>query len=165
MLSLGTGRNRQLLVAVVEILLRKVEAIHPEHLRSNRRCGTVAADHNLSFERRLFSGFFIAQSYGAGLPIVSGAPPIEMNRRTLFLRSVYERDVQLEPGNRIDDLGFILPIRLEGKRTGNRMHHPPLHWDDDIPHPLPQAGLWERIDRKSTRLNSSHVESSYAVFC
>src|SRR5690349_21298180 len=26
--------------------------------------------------------------------------------------------------------------------------------------------IWERqIDRKSTRLNSSHVETSYAVFC
>src|SRR5204863_7531116 len=26
-------------------------------------------------------------------------------------------------------------------------------------------GLGERLDRKSTRLNSSHVEISYAVFC
>src|SRR5436309_10702286 len=25
--------------------------------------------------------------------------------------------------------------------------------------------LWLRLDRKSTRLNSSHVKSSYAVFC
>src|SRR5438874_12229753 len=24
---------------------------------------------------------------------------------------------------------------------------------------------WRRVDRKSTRLNSSHVEISYAVFC
>src|SRR5690606_41038518 len=28
-----------------------------------------------------------------------------------------------------------------------------------------QAGHLERQDRKSTRLNSSHVKSSYAVFC
>src|SRR6266403_1755216 len=27
------------------------------------------------------------------------------------------------------------------------------------------AGELDRLDRKSTRLNSSHVESSYAVFC
>src|SRR5690606_41994942 len=26
-------------------------------------------------------------------------------------------------------------------------------------------GQWIRVDRKSTRLNSSHVKSSYAVFC
>src|SRR5438874_11340138 len=26
-------------------------------------------------------------------------------------------------------------------------------------------GTWELVDRKSTRLNSSHVEISYAVFC
>src|SRR5690554_7346271 len=27
------------------------------------------------------------------------------------------------------------------------------------------AGAWEAGDRKSTRLNSSHVRTSYAVFC
>src|SRR5690349_22271688 len=27
------------------------------------------------------------------------------------------------------------------------------------------AGIKRRVDRKSTRLNSSHVEISYAVFC
>src|SRR5690606_40050149 len=27
------------------------------------------------------------------------------------------------------------------------------------------GGLWGGIDRKSTRLNSSHVKISYAVFC
>src|SRR5690349_23065837 len=30
---------------------------------------------------------------------------------------------------------------------------------------LPQLAVEEREDRKSTRLNSSHVEISYAVFC
>src|SRR5690349_7900468 len=29
----------------------------------------------------------------------------------------------------------------------------------------PRASVASRIDRKSTRLNSSHVEISYAVFC
>src|SRR5690606_39746822 len=29
---------------------------------------------------------------------------------------------------------------------------------------LPEAGQWH-LDRKSTRLNSSHVKISYAVFC
>src|SRR5579871_6950890 len=29
----------------------------------------------------------------------------------------------------------------------------------------PTTSPWRRADRKSTRLNSSHVESSYAVFC
>src|SRR6266498_4128636 len=31
--------------------------------------------------------------------------------------------------------------------------------------PAGSAGRWQRLDRKSTRLNSSHVRSSYAVFC
>src|SRR5699024_11841952 len=33
---------------------------------------------------------------------------------------------------------------------------------DRPPRPLPQIG---KLDRKSTRLNSSHVSISYAVFC
>jgi len=37
----------------------------------------------------------------------------------------------------------------------------PVHAPEDANHPL-----WiERIDRKSTRLNSSHGYTSYAVFC
>src|SRR2546428_9876299 len=32
-------------------------------------------------------------------------------------------------------------------------------------HPRPDAAAPERVDRKSTRLNSSHDQISYAVFC
>src|SRR5690554_7400916 len=32
-------------------------------------------------------------------------------------------------------------------------------------HPLAVADLFDLVDRKSTRLNSSHVRNSYAVFC
>src|SRR3989442_15653976 len=43
--------------------------------------------------------------------------------------------------------------------------HPPR----DALHPLREAALpllrGDRVDRKSTRLNSSHVRISYAVFC
>src|SRR5690606_42088569 len=36
----------------------------------------------------------------------------------------------------------------------------------DRPRPAPVAlGVLRRLDRKSTRLNSSHVKISYAVFC
>src|SRR5690606_40319368 len=38
------------------------------------------------------------------------------------------------------------------------------HWlGDDVPHLHP--GIEGGVDRKSTRLNSSHVKISYAVFC
>src|SRR3712207_8326505 len=30
---------------------------------------------------------------------------------------------------------------------------------------ITMSGRWRRIDRKSTRLNSSHANISYAVFC
>src|SRR3712207_7065596 len=34
-----------------------------------------------------------------------------------------------------------------------------------LPQPLWDEGLREQVDRKSTRLNSSHANISYAVFC
>src|SRR5690349_23977958 len=36
---------------------------------------------------------------------------------------------------------------------------------DKLPSPSDKAGSRRTRDRKSTRLNSSHVEISYAVFC
>src|SRR2546430_6487555 len=50
------------------------------------------------------------------------------------------------------------------------VHPPPL--EEGVDHPLvlehgewPRVGDVRRIDRKSTRLNSSHSQISYAVFC
>src|SRR5438874_7947133 len=42
-------------------------------------------------------------------------------------------------------------------------HVPPLQNDDSLPRFGQVRGVYQ--DRKSTRLNSSHVEISYAVFC
>src|SRR3712207_7091264 len=39
-----------------------------------------------------------------------------------------------------------------------------IPWDREVRHPL-RAILVELRDRKSTRLNSSHANISYAVFC
>src|SRR5437879_7780298 len=46
---------------------------------------------------------------------------------------------------------FGLEARREGQRLDLHTHGPPQHWGS--------------IDRKSTRLNSSHRCISYAVFC
>src|SRR5690606_41168481 len=40
-----------------------------------------------------------------------------------------------------------------------------LRWQDPIRGLVPPGEFLPRIDRKSTRLNSSHVKISYAVFC
>src|SRR5438874_9772368 len=39
----------------------------------------------------------------------------------------------------------------------------PARFETNLEPPVAEA--WLKIDRKSTRLNSSHVEISYAVFC
>src|SRR5690554_3862534 len=61
------------------------------------------------------------------------------------------------------------------KRDGDRLGFPvfPLEWKDPVTGDLssgyrersPVTGSFHSRDRKSTRLNSSHVRTSYAVFC
>src|SRR3712207_7319959 len=41
----------------------------------------------------------------------------------------------------------------------------PLHRGDDLPARHAAVSRVVRVDRKSTRLNSSHANISYAVFC
>src|SRR5690349_23282422 len=59
--------------------------------------------------------------------------------------------------------------RQDGKLERIAPEQFPVPSNDDIMRMLHQAfsnSIYERIeDRKSTRLNSSHVEISYAVFC
>src|SRR5690606_40349743 len=57
------------------------------------------------------------------------------------------------------------PVEQAGRDVG-----PPLHATRVLPHPVAgpvgEADDLEHLgDRKSTRLNSSHVKISYAVFC
>src|SRR3712207_8532076 len=62
-----------------------------------------------------------------------------------------------------------LPISADpdrGRPRVRRVHGPPLPRGPARPGPPGVArGGRERLDRKSTRLNSSHANISYAVFC
>src|SRR5207249_9100364 len=63
------------------------------------------------------------------------------------------RPPPLEPGGH-------RPPREHGRRPQRRGQHRPAHGG----RPRHRRGHG-RVDRKSTRLNSSHVSISYAVFC
>src|SRR3712207_7037579 len=59
----------------------------------------------------------------------------------------------------------VVPVVDEAHGLGLDRYAPlalELHGVQDLVHPLP---LGYGIDRKSTRLNSSHANISYAVFC
>src|SRR6267142_2668676 len=68
-----------------------------------------------------------------------------------------ERVGQLEPG---DEAPADLPAAVLHRSAVQRRHQPP-RGEPAEPHQRP--GL--AVDRKSTRLNSSHMSISYAVFC
>src|SRR5690349_24707067 len=56
-----------------------------------------------------------------------------------------------------------LPISRRGRSRNPRRPHESTAKQRRTRPPVPGAGV--PADRKSTRLNSSHVEISYAVFC
>src|SRR5271169_1465008 len=94
-LPLRSRRNRQLLISIVEIQLRKIEAILLQHLQANRRSRAVTADHHVGFIRRCFSRLLVAQMRRAALEIDSSAALLKVNLSALRLSSGNERHVQL----------------------------------------------------------------------
>src|SRR5690625_6277143 len=60
----------------------------------------------------------------------------------------------------------VLQHRMGGRALGGGRERVGLLLADELAEGEPgSAALRQRLDRKSTRLNSSHVASSYAVFC
>src|SRR5207302_5991937 len=84
-----------------------------------------------------------------------------------FYRSGHHRDLHSFPTRRSSDLWTV--VRNIGKNVAYVMK-PTL---DSSPMPIhtmksgsiASGGIGRSRDRKSTRLNSSHVKISYAVFC
>src|SRR5437667_4228289 len=64
---------------------------------------------------------------------------------------------------------FPYTTLFRSQQTGRRLHHPPqfLSLVEVEGHLMGGARprQWREADRKSTRLNSSHITTSYAVFC
>src|SRR5690606_42019278 len=60
------------------------------------------------------------------------------------------------------DAGFYMLCDLRAALQFQRMNPPLLHQSSGVSDRPIDAAM---IDRKSTRLNSSHVKISYAVFC
>src|SRR3712207_8075164 len=78
---------------------------------------------------------------------------------TTLFRS--ERD-QLFAGRQVRQPALLLLIR-SGEEDGQRTEL--LDGEDQAARRAHPADLLDREDRKSTRLNSSHANISYAVFC
>src|SRR5438874_6216333 len=82
---------------------------------------------------------------------------------TLFRSIHYPRLLAELAPHLLDDLRSCAAHRLDRERREEVDHHP-ADQEPDQDLGLLQLKRLDR-DRKSTRLNSSHVEISYAVFC
>src|SRR5947209_14449622 len=82
---------------------------------------------------------------------------------TTLFRSSYATQNQFIQVRYADPLPLLWSLRTEG-----RVHRVVPDGKDDVPTPetgVPGVDLSAEEDRKSTRLNSSHANISYAVFC
>src|SRR5438309_9208289 len=84
----------------------------------------------------------------------------------IILPHNHHRALHSFPTRRSSDLGpcdSVCPIVMAGEVTGNRAVGDPTPATSI--QSLDVESVLERLDRKSTRLNSSHSSISYAVFC
>src|SRR5206468_8760677 len=80
-----------------------------------------------------------------------------------MLRAIAVVHVEVEDENALDALLFAKPLR----RAGDGVEETEAHRLDTLRVMAGRAGddKGPAVDRKSTRLNSSHDQISYAVFC
>src|SRR5207302_10769735 len=101
------------------------------------------------------------------LPLPPPLRPTLFPYTTLFRSSACSG--RLVPGCRLHQASFerIVGGWHRGRRPSSALahpNHPPINGLRKAP--STRATTWSRgADRKSTRLNSSHVKISYAVFC
>src|SRR5207244_9367013 len=107
----------------------------------------------------------------------SGLPPFKEYWRTSknkqdTLTKIFAEPLEYEPGTKevYSDLGIILMAETIERLTGRTLDDlagtyifSPLGMNNTMYQPPKKS--WPQIDRKSTRLNSSHQIISYAVFC
>src|SRR5690242_21314378 len=79
-------------------------------------------------------------------------------RPTLFPYTTLFRSAEAARENSVDD-GDREPGAQEQRKSAS------VHGCEYDVSPLAWLSRWGRLDRKSTRLNSSHMSISYAVFC
>src|SRR5258707_11456645 len=88
-------------------------------------------------------------------------------RSTLFPYTTLFRSVIAANGGEVELARAVRALEHKGEAGKGRGKVPPRHATSDasiVPDPVTWA-LSSEKDRKSTRLNSSHANISYAVFC
>src|SRR2546430_12557285 len=82
-------------------------------------------------------------------------------RSTLFPYTTLFRSHSAPPQRKGSPTLAIIPISARKRSVGYMLSDRPAH----TLRFAPRIGEYRRADRKSTRLNSSHSQISYAVFC
>src|SRR5690625_3549194 len=134
---------------------------------SKRRCeGTAAEDHDsVRVNHR-------RENRAEVLPDVSGHDALPCSGRRDAVGLIRRLDACHARQEKRHKVGVELgcEVREDGREPAE-MHLAQFGWDHHPDNQQPDAGVTrarsfdDRSDRKSTRLNSSHVAISYAVFC
>src|SRR5690349_535930 len=140
-----------------------------------RALGVVSRGVSTRTTVQILAGILLHASGGR---LELAATDMELSLRTSMDASIESDGSVVVPGRLLLELSRLLPdadVTIEHKleeaaveiRSGAATYRLHTYNAEDFPR-LPDAEAAERHeveDRKSTRLNSSHVEISYAVFC
>src|SRR3712207_8224715 len=83
-------------------------------------------------------------------------------RSTLFPYTTLFRSTRTQPAGQFPQGSYVVPVASGQTVTGRDFGN---FSPTGNPHPNPNPNPNPNPDRKSTRLNSSHANISYAVFC
>src|ERR1035438_7977814 len=101
--------------------------------------------------------------------------PIGASPSTRVITSFSASVVMTSPSSSASGKGLADPFKLRTERVrrirlapeldSERHHHERVDQPQKVDCVVRHGVQWELVDRKSTRLNSSHLGISYAVFC
>ena len=63
--------------------------------------------------------------------------------------NIEERNIKIGARDRIDHFRLVLAVGLKRQLGGRCVHHPALHWNDDLLHSVPQTCLNQGVDSSS----------------
>src|SRR5260370_35305798 len=110
MLGIGASSDCQLLVTVVEILLREIEARQPKHLEPNRGSRAIRADDYARSHCDRLTSPLVAQAQRPGFEDDSPTALIEMNGNAARFGFVHHGRIADYAGGRVDDFRCILEV-------------------------------------------------------
>src|SRR5579862_845806 len=99
MFSVRSSSNSELFIAIIEILLRKIEPVKFQHAKPNRGRRTICGNDYAGIDINFAAGSFVSEASGPGMQIEPQTTHVEIYFDAALLGFVHERGVQVCAGD------------------------------------------------------------------